>query len=152
MEYIILIIGFVLLIKGADFFVEGSSSVAKQLRVPSMIIGLTIVAMVHHLGLWVDHRVGRMIYIGQDDDVRLVVQLNIHSRVETTGEEVDLGQLGQVVAYVGESFPFELTHTLLRAEDLASPLQFEGLNETQRRVRRVEEDADFFSCLVITVQ
>ena len=45
MEYIILIIGFVLLIKGADFFVEGSSSVAKQLRVPSMIIGLTIVAM-----------------------------------------------------------------------------------------------------------
>lgn len=37
MEYIILIIGFVLLIKGADFFVEGSSSVAKQLRVPSMI-------------------------------------------------------------------------------------------------------------------
>lgn len=40
-----LIIGFVLLIKGADFFVEGSSSVAKKLRVPSIIIGLTIVAM-----------------------------------------------------------------------------------------------------------
>ena len=32
-------------IKGADFFVDGSSSVAKRLRVPSMIIGLTIVAM-----------------------------------------------------------------------------------------------------------
>ena len=106
----------------------------------------------HHLGLRVNHRVGRMIYVGQDDDVRLVVQLNIHSRVETTGEEVDLGQLGQVVAYVGESFPFELAHALLRAEDLASPLQFEGLNEAQRRVRRVEEDADFFFCLVITVQ
>lgn len=42
---IILIVGFVLLIKGADFFVEGSSSVAKRLKVPSMIIGLTIVAM-----------------------------------------------------------------------------------------------------------
>lgn len=41
----ILIIGFVLLIKGADYFVEGSSSVAKRLRVPSIIIGLTIVAM-----------------------------------------------------------------------------------------------------------
>ncbi len=40
-----LIAGFVLLIKGADFFVEGSSSVAKRLRVPSIIIGLTIVAM-----------------------------------------------------------------------------------------------------------
>lgn len=40
-----LLVGFVLLIKGADFFVEGSSSVAKKLRVPSLIIGLTIVAM-----------------------------------------------------------------------------------------------------------
>ena len=42
---IILIAGFVLLIKGADFFVEGSSSVAKKLRVPPIIIGLTIVAV-----------------------------------------------------------------------------------------------------------
>jgi cation:H+ antiporter len=40
-----LVAGFVLLIKGADFFVEGSASVAKQLKVPSMIIGMTIVAM-----------------------------------------------------------------------------------------------------------
>ena len=31
--------------KGADYFVEGSSSVAKRLKVPSIIIGLTIVAM-----------------------------------------------------------------------------------------------------------
>ncbi|MCI8663558.1 MAG: calcium/sodium antiporter [Hungatella sp.] len=44
MEYIWLIAGFVLLIKGADFFVEGSSSIAKLLRVPTIIIGLTIVA------------------------------------------------------------------------------------------------------------
>lgn len=41
----VLIVGFILLIKGADFFVEGSSSVAKRLKVPSIIIGLTIVAM-----------------------------------------------------------------------------------------------------------
>lgn len=40
-----LVAGFVLLIKGADFFVEGSSSVAKRLKVPSIIIGMTIVAM-----------------------------------------------------------------------------------------------------------
>lgn len=42
---VMLVGGFVLLIKGADYFVEGSSSVAKRLRVPSIIIGLTIVAM-----------------------------------------------------------------------------------------------------------
>lgn len=41
----LLVVGFVLLIKGADFFVEGSSSVAKRFHVPSIIIGLTVVAM-----------------------------------------------------------------------------------------------------------
>lgn len=41
----ILLAGFVLLIKGADFFVDGSSAIARILKVPSLIIGLTIVAM-----------------------------------------------------------------------------------------------------------
>lgn len=41
---VLLLLGFVLLIKGADYFVEASSSIAKVLRVPSIIIGLTIVA------------------------------------------------------------------------------------------------------------
>ena len=40
-----LLVGFVLLIKGADFFVDGSSSIAKIMKVPSVVIGLTIVAM-----------------------------------------------------------------------------------------------------------
>lgn len=44
MEYLCLILGFVLLIKGADFFVDGSSSVAKLLKIPTIIIGLTVVA------------------------------------------------------------------------------------------------------------
>ena len=45
MEYVLLVVGFILLIKGADCFVDGSSSVAKKLKVPSLIIGMTIVAM-----------------------------------------------------------------------------------------------------------
>ena len=40
-----LLVGFIFLIKGADLFVEGSSSIAKKFKIPSMIIGLTIVAM-----------------------------------------------------------------------------------------------------------
>ena len=44
MMYVFLILGFLLLIKGADYFVEASSSVARALRIPSIIIGLTIVA------------------------------------------------------------------------------------------------------------
>ena len=45
MMYLLLLVGFVLLIKGADFFVDGSSSIARILKVPSVVIGLTIVAM-----------------------------------------------------------------------------------------------------------
>lgn len=44
MNYILLIIGFVLLVKCADIFVDGSSNLAKALKVPTLIIGLTIVA------------------------------------------------------------------------------------------------------------
>ena len=42
---LLLLIGFVLLVKGSDVFVDGSVSVAKLLRVPAVIIGLTIVSM-----------------------------------------------------------------------------------------------------------
>ncbi len=45
LNYVFLVVGFALLIKGADFFVDGSASVAKKLRIPTMIIGMTIVAM-----------------------------------------------------------------------------------------------------------
>lgn len=44
MSYLLLLIGFVLLIKGADYFVEGASGIAKLLRIPPILIGLTIVA------------------------------------------------------------------------------------------------------------
>ncbi|MCA1011503.1 calcium/sodium antiporter [Halobacillus halophilus] len=44
MAYILLLIGFGLLIKGADLFVDGSSNIARLLRVPPILIGLTIVA------------------------------------------------------------------------------------------------------------
>ena len=45
MSFILLLIGFVLLIKGADIFVDGASGIARKFNIPSMIIGLTIVAM-----------------------------------------------------------------------------------------------------------
>ncbi len=45
MMYVLLLVGFALLVWGADMFVDGSSSIAGILKVPSVIIGLTIVAM-----------------------------------------------------------------------------------------------------------
>lgn len=43
-QVVLLIVGFVLLIKGSDFFVDGASSIASLLKIPTLIVGLTIVA------------------------------------------------------------------------------------------------------------
>ena len=45
LQVLILLLGFLLLVKGADCFVEGAASLAKKLGIPQLIIGLTIVAM-----------------------------------------------------------------------------------------------------------
>lgn len=44
MDYLVLVIGFIFLIKGADLFVDGASAIAKIFKVPPILIGLTIVA------------------------------------------------------------------------------------------------------------
>ena len=41
----VLVVGFVMLIKGADLFVEGASKIAAKFKIPLIVIGLTIVAM-----------------------------------------------------------------------------------------------------------
>lgn len=44
-QIIILLVGFIFLVKGADWFVEGAASIARKMGIPQLIIGLTIVAM-----------------------------------------------------------------------------------------------------------
>lgn len=44
-QIIILLVGFIFLVKGADWFVEGAAAIARKLGIPQLIIGLTIVAM-----------------------------------------------------------------------------------------------------------
>ena len=45
LSFILLIIGFVLLTRGADYFVDGASALANKMRIPAIVIGLTVVAM-----------------------------------------------------------------------------------------------------------
>ncbi len=45
LDCVLLVVGMALLIKGADFFVDGSSKIAKAFHIPSLIIGLTLVSM-----------------------------------------------------------------------------------------------------------
>lgn len=44
-QILLLAVGFIMLMKGADWFVEGSAGIAKKLGIPQLVIGLTIVAM-----------------------------------------------------------------------------------------------------------
>jgi len=44
LQFVLSIVGFVFLIKGSDFFVDGASSIASLLKIPTIIVGLTIVA------------------------------------------------------------------------------------------------------------
>ena len=44
-QLVLLAVGFVLLVKGADWFVDGAASIAAKLGIPQLVIGLTIVAM-----------------------------------------------------------------------------------------------------------
>ena len=45
LHVLLLTVGFVFLVKGADWFVEGAAGIAKKLGLPQLVIGLTIVAM-----------------------------------------------------------------------------------------------------------
>ena len=45
LKIFLLLVGFVLLVKGADFFVDGASGIAKKLKVSTFIIGVTVVAL-----------------------------------------------------------------------------------------------------------
>jgi cation:H+ antiporter len=44
MAYVLLVVGFALLIKSADFLVDGASSIARRLKISDLVIGLTVVA------------------------------------------------------------------------------------------------------------
>ena len=45
LDCVLLIVGMALLVKGADWFVDGSSKIAKAMKIPPLVIGLTLVSM-----------------------------------------------------------------------------------------------------------
>lgn len=44
-QLLLLVVGFAMLVKGADWFVDGTSGIARKLGIPQLVVGLTIVAM-----------------------------------------------------------------------------------------------------------
>ena len=50
LQVLLVIVGFVMLVKGADWFVDGAAGIAERFGIPQLVIGLTIVAMGQHIG------------------------------------------------------------------------------------------------------
>ena len=45
LQLLLLVVGFTMLVKGADWFVDGTSGIARKMGIPQLVVGLTIVAM-----------------------------------------------------------------------------------------------------------
>ena len=112
LEIIFLLVGFVLLIKGADYFVEGSSAVAKKLKVPSIVIGLTIVAIGTSMP---ELAVSTFASAQNSNDIALsnVIGSNIFNLLVVLGFSALFHQIRVKSSIVKREFPFLLVVTII---------------------------------------
>lgn len=107
MSYIVLVIGFIFLIKGADLFVDGASSIAKSLKIPSLIIGLTIVAFGTSAPEAAVSITGA--FAGANDiTVGNVVGSNIFNLLVVVGVAAFISPLNVKKSIIAKEFPFAL--------------------------------------------
>lgn len=127
MTYIILLIGFLFLIKGADCFVEGSSSIAKRFNIPSLIIGLTIVAFGTSAP---EAAVSITAAIGGQNEMAIanVVGSNIFNILFVVGVTAMIRPIYVQKSTILKEFPFLLLSSIVLAI-LAYDIKFQGYNE-----------------------
>lgn len=109
---LLLVVGFVLLIKGADFFVEGASNVAKRFNVSPLIIGLTIVAFGTSLP---EASVSISAGIAGSNDLSLsnIVGSNIFNLLVVIGVSVLFTDMAIDKKVLKREFPLSIIATLL---------------------------------------
>lgn len=112
LQYLLLLVGFVLLIKGADFFVEGAASTAKILKIPSIIVGLTVVAMGTSLP---EASVSITAALAGKNELSLsnVVGSNIFNLLVVAGASALLRPIAVQKSVLKKDFPFSIIITLL---------------------------------------
>lgn len=127
MTYIILLIGFLFLIKGADFFVEGSSSIAKRFNIPSLIIGLTIVAFGTSAP---EAAVSITAAIGGQNEMAIanVVGSNIFNILFVVGVTAMIRPIYVQKSTILKEFPFLLLSSIVLAI-LAYDVKFQGYKQ-----------------------
>ncbi len=108
---VLLLLGFILLIKGADFFVEGSSSIAKTLKIPSIIIGLTIVAFGTSAP---EAAVSIIAGINKQNDIALgnVIGSNIFNILAVLGISAIIKPMKIERSIIAKEYPFSILATV----------------------------------------
>ena len=141
-EYILFVIGIILLLKGADYLVDGASALAKKLRVPTLVIGLTIVAFGTSMPELVVNIIAALKGSGDIAFGNIVgsnifnillilgvasVMRNLKVQHSTTWKEIPFSLLAVVVLFVfaGKLFLDKLNiHSILRVEGIILVLFF----------------------------
>ncbi|GAA0712455.1 calcium/sodium antiporter [Paraclostridium ghonii] len=127
MKYIILLIGFIVLIKCADFFVVGASSIAKSLNIPTIIIGLTIVAFGTSAP---EGAVSISAAMKGQNDIAIanVVGSNIFNLLCVLGVSAIIAPVKVQKTTIIKEFPFALLASLVLLI-LSHDIKFQGYNE-----------------------
>ena len=118
--FLILIVGFVALVKGADIFVDGSANLARRFRVPSLIIGLTVVALGTSMP---ELAVSTTAAIQGANEIALsnVVGSNIFNLLVVLGICAVINPVSVDKAVLHRDFPFNIVTTLLVLIVIAFP-------------------------------
>lgn len=127
MKYVILLIGFILLIKSADYFVVGASSIAKALNIPTLIIGLTIVAFGTSAP---EAAVSISAAMKGQNDIAIanVVGSNIFNILFVLGISAIIAPVKVQKTTIIKEFPFALLASLVLLI-LSHDIKFQGYNE-----------------------
>ncbi len=111
LQIVLLVVGFVLLIKGADIFVDGASNVAYNLKIPAVIVGLTIVAF----GTSAPEAAMSITYAQAGNaasSLTNVIGSNIFNILVVVGVSALIGKLTVEKILVKRDFPFLVVSTI----------------------------------------
>ena len=132
---LLLLAGFAFLVKGADLFVEGSSSIARKLKVPSIIIGLTIVAMGTSLPETAVSVTASMV---QNNELAVsnVVGSNIFNLMFGIGDKtgMTLGHIdGIVFLIIFAAYIFTMVQSAMKARAAGQKVEIEGVEACETK-------------------
>ncbi len=145
-----LLVGFVCLVKGADFFVDGSSSVAKTFKIPSVIIGLTIVAMGTSLP---ETAVSVTAALKGENAIAVsnVVGSNIFNLMVVVGACALIKPVGVNRALMNRDFPFSLAATVMMLVFMLDTVIFRAEKNMLSRVNGITFLVVFITYMAILI-